>query len=152
MGINVSTTIEVCKDRSMPPDAQAGVGTSTDVVGLEVPMAAMDVRPIEVCCVPLVERALTDEQAEELAAAYKLLADPVRLRLLSLVATAPGGEVCACDLTEPLGRSQPTVSHHLGALTEAGLLEREKRGRWAFFRVVPERLAVLRDALGAGDS
>lgn len=111
-------------------------------------MAAMDVRPIEVCCVPLVERALTDAQAEELAAAYKLLADPVRLRLLSLVATAPGGEVCACDLPGPLDRSQPTISHHLSVLTEAGLLEREKRGRWAYFRVVPERLAVLRDALG----
>ena len=111
-------------------------------------MATLDVRPIETCCAPLVERALSEGQADELAAAFKLLADPIRLRLLSLVATAPGGEVCACDLTEPLGRSQPTVSHHLTALTEAGLLEREKRGRWAWFRVVPERLAVLRDALG----
>lgn len=110
-------------------------------------MATMDVKPIEACCVPLAERALTDDQAAELAAAFKLLADPVRLRLLSLVATAPGGEVCACDLTAPIGRSQPTVSHHLSALTDAGLLEREKRGRWAFFRVVPERLGVLRDAL-----
>ena len=80
---------------------------------------------------------------------FKLLADPVRLRLLSIVATAPTGEVCACDLTEPLDRSQPTVSHHLSALTDAGLLHREKRGRWAWYRVVPERLAVLRDALGA---
>lgn len=108
----------------------------------------MDVKVIEVCCAPLTDRALTEAQAEEMAAAFKLLADPVRLRLLSIVAAAPTGEVCACDLTEPLGRSQPTISHHLTALTEAGLLEREKRGRWAWFRVVPERLAVLRDALG----
>lgn len=111
-------------------------------------MATIDVKRVEVCCVPLVERALDPDQAEELAAAFKLLSDPVRLRLLSLIATAPGGEVCACDLTDPIGRSQPTVSHHLSALTEAGLLEREKRGRWAYFRAVPERLAVLRDALG----
>lgn len=114
-------------------------------------MAALDVKPIETCCQPLVERALSEDQATELAAAFKLLADPVRLRLLSIVATAPSGEVCACDLTDPLGRSQPTISHHLTALTEAGLLEREKRGRWAWFRIVPERLGVLRDALGAPD-
>jgi len=103
---------------------------------------------IEACCAPLTEDVLSPEEAEELASMFKLLADPVRLRLLSIVANAPTGEVCACDLTEPLDRSQPTVSHHLGTLTEAGLLEREKRGKWAWFRVVPERLAVLRAALG----
>lgn len=108
----------------------------------------MDVKVIEPCCAPVTDRALDEDQAAELAAAFKLLADPVRLRLLSIVATAEAGEVCACDLTEPLGRSQPTISHHLTALTEAGLLSREKRGRWAWFRVVPERLTVLRDALG----
>ena len=110
----------------------------------------MKVQTIEVCCAPLTADVLTEGQADELAAMFKLLADPVRLRLLSIVATAPAGEVCACDLTEPLDRSQPTVSHHLGALTEAGLLAREKRGKWAWYRVVPERLAVLRDAMGAG--
>jgi ArsR family transcriptional regulator, arsenate/arsenite/antimonite-responsive transcriptional repressor len=107
------------------------------------------VRTIEVCCVPLTQGVLSEDEAEELAAMFKLLADPVRLRLLSIVATAPAGEVCACDLTEPLDRSQPTVSHHLAALTDAGLLERDKRGKWAWYRVAPERLAVLRDALGA---
>jgi ArsR family transcriptional regulator, arsenate/arsenite/antimonite-responsive transcriptional repressor len=66
------------------------------------------------------------------------------------VASVPAGEACACDLVEPLGRSQPTVSHHLSVLTGAGLLSREQRGRWVYFRVVPERLAVLRDALGPG--
>ena len=70
-----------------------------------------------------------------------------RLRLLSLIANAPDGEMCACDVTAPVGRSQPTVSHHLSILTDAGLLAREQRGKWAWFRVVPERLSVLRDAL-----
>jgi ArsR family transcriptional regulator len=135
MSVNVSTSIEACN-------------RTIDAGRYVVAMAALDVKPIEVCCQPLVERALTEDQAAELAAAFKLLADPVRLRLLSIVATTPGGEVCACDLPAPLGRSQPTVSHHLSALTEAGLLEREKRGRWAWFRIVPERLDVLRAALG----
>jgi ArsR family transcriptional regulator, arsenate/arsenite/antimonite-responsive transcriptional repressor len=100
------------------------------------------------CCDPVLAAPLGPEQAVELAAAFRALADPVRLRLLGLVATAPDGEVCACDLVEPAGKSQPTVSHHLSVLTEAGLLEREKRGKWAWFRVVPERLEVLRAALG----
>lgn len=108
----------------------------------------MKVQAIEACCSPLTEDVLSAADAEELAAMFKLLADPVRLRLLSIVASAPAGEVCACDLTGPLDRSQPTISHHLSTLTEAGLLEREKRGKWAWFRVVPERLGVLRAALG----
>lgn len=88
-------------------------------------------------------------EAEELAAAFKALADPVRLRLLSMIAEAEGGEACVCDLVEPLDRSQPTVSHHLSVLVEAGLVEREKRGKWAWYRAVPERMAVLRAALRA---
>ena len=83
-----------------------------------------------------------------MAGAFKVLADPVRLRLLSLVAGAE--ELCACDLVAPPGRAQPTISHHLAVLTTACLLTREQRGRWAWYRVVPERLAVLRDALGNG--
>jgi ArsR family transcriptional regulator len=105
------------------------------------------VKTIEACCGPVLEASLDESHAEALAAAFKVIADPARLRLLSLIASAPTGEVCACDVVEPLGRSQPTVSHHLSVLTDAGLLEREKRGRWAWYRVVPERLAVLRDAL-----
>jgi ArsR family transcriptional regulator len=107
------------------------------------------VQTVELCCAPLTEDVLAEDEAVELAGMFKLLADPVRLRLLSMVANAPNGEACACDLTEPLGRSQPTVSHHLSALTDAGLLQREKRGKWSWFRVVPYRLAVLRDALGS---
>lgn len=108
----------------------------------------MEVREIVPCCEPVLASALAEDEAEDLASAFKVLADPTRLRLLSLVATAPGGEVCACDLVEPTGRSQPTVSHHLSVLREAGLIEREQRGRWAWFRVAPRRLEVLRDALG----
>ena len=99
------------------------------------------------CCEPVLAAALDDDEAVELAAAFKVLADPARLRLLSLIAAAGEGEACACNLVEPIGKSQPTVSHHLSVLTDAGLVTREKRGKWAWYRVVPERLAVLRDAL-----
>ena len=107
----------------------------------------MKVNQITVCCEPLLDAALSASEAEDLAGAFKVLADPVRLRVLSLVANAPDGELCACDLPALLDRKQPTVSHHLSILTDAGLLQREQRGRWAWFRVVPERLGVLRDAL-----
>jgi ArsR family transcriptional regulator len=107
----------------------------------------VEVKTIEACCSPVLASALDAAQADDLADAFKVLADPVRLRLLSMVANAPAGEACGCDLVEPLGRSQPTVSHHLGVLVDAGLLAREKRGRWAWYRVVPERLAVLQEAL-----
>ncbi len=107
----------------------------------------MDVRVIEPCCEPVLVEPLDHNEADELAAAFKVLADPVRLRLLSLVATAADGELCACDVVDMIGRSQPTVSHHLSILADAGLLAREQRGRWAYFRVDPDRVAVLRDAL-----
>ncbi len=109
----------------------------------------MDVKTIEACCEPVLSAALSDDEAADLAGAFKVLSDPVRLRLFSLVASAAGGEVCACDLVAPLGRSQPTVSHHLSVLYDAGLLDREKRGRWVYYRAVPGRLAVLQDALAA---
>ena len=112
-------------------------------------MILVEVKVIEACCSPVFDAALSPEQADDLAAAFKVLADPVRLRLLSLIASASDGEACVCDLTEPLERSQPTVSHHLSVLVDAGLVEREKRGKWAYFRAVPERLDVLRDALRA---
>jgi ArsR family transcriptional regulator len=95
------------------------------------------------------DEALGADEAAELAAAFKVLADPIRLRLLSLIAGADGG-MCTCDLVEPIGRSQPTISHHLSILTDAGLVERTQRGKWAWFTVVPERVSILRDALGAG--
>ena len=112
-------------------------------------MFLVEVKVIEACCSPVMDSTLSAEQADDLAAAFKVLADPVRLRLLSMIANASAGEACVCDLTEPLDRSQPTISHHLSVLVDAGLVEREKRGKWAYFRAVPARLDVLRDALKA---
>lgn len=100
-----------------------------------------------VCCGSVIEVPLDETAAEALAAAFAALADPARLRLLSLIGSAEGGEVCGCDLVEPIGRSQPTVSHHLKILFEAGLVTKEKRGVWVWYRVVPERLGELRAAL-----
>lgn len=98
------------------------------------------------CCPPLTG-SLSEQDAELAARAFAALADPARLRLLSLIASAEPGEACACDLVEPLGKSQPTVSHHLKVLHEAGLVTREKRGSWMWYSVVPERLAQLRAVL-----
>jgi ArsR family transcriptional regulator len=108
------------------------------------------VKIIETCCEPVLTEPIDADEAAELAGAFKLLADPVRLRILSLIANSSGGELCACDLPAIIGRSQPTVSHHLSLLTDAGLLSREQRGKWAWFRVEPDRVAVLRDALELG--
>jgi ArsR family transcriptional regulator len=114
-------------------------------------MTFMDVSSLraeqEPCCTPLLRVALDEEQAGELAEVMKALADPVRLRLVSIVATAESGEVCACDLPALVERSQPTVSHHLSLLVKAGVLDREQRGKWAWFRLRRERLAALADVL-----
>jgi ArsR family transcriptional regulator len=101
----------------------------------------------EACCPSVQAAPLSEAQAGELARTFAALGDPVRLRLLSLLASAPAGEVCACELVVPIGRSQPTVSHHLKVLTEAGLIAGDKRGRWVWYAVVPERMALLRGAL-----
>ncbi len=90
---------------------------------------------------------IDEATATELARGFHALADPARLRLLSLIADQPQGEVCACDLVEPIGKSQPTVSHHLKVLYEAGLVDKDKRGSWIWYRVIPERLEALREAL-----
>ena len=99
------------------------------------------------CCGPVRSFALDEEQADVLARSFAALADPIRLRLLAFIASA-ADEVCACDLVEPSGRSQPTVSHHMKILFDAGLVEREKRGLWVWYRAVPDRLDALRAALG----
>ena len=105
--------------------------------------------PIVDCCASVLRGPLGQDEAERLAAALKVVADPTRLRLLSLLASHPGGEACVCDLVTPLGLSQPTISHHLKVLHEAGLLARARRGTWVYYRLLPERLQPLRDALGA---
>ena len=108
------------------------------------------VQPIAVLtdtCTPLLQQPIDAGQAEQLAAALRVIADPARLRLLSLIQAQPDGEACVCHLTDPLGLSQPTVSHHLKVLLGAGLVEREQRGNWAYFRVREEPLAALRALL-----
>jgi ArsR family transcriptional regulator len=98
-------------------------------------------------CPPLLQEPLAARDAEQLAGVLKAVADPARLRLLSLIQAQPGHEACVCHLTGPLGLSQPTVSHHLKVLHRAGLVERDQRGSWAFFRVREEPLAALRELL-----
>jgi ArsR family transcriptional regulator len=102
------------------------------------------------CCPPLSTAPLSKADAEVLAGRLKALADPARLRLMSLVLAAEGGEGCICELTDPVGLSQPTVSHHMKVLVEAGLLQREKRGKWAYFRAVPGAMDALTAVLTTG--
>jgi ArsR family transcriptional regulator, arsenate/arsenite/antimonite-responsive transcriptional repressor len=99
------------------------------------------------CCAPLAAEVLGEADARTLSRQFAALADPVRLRLVSLLSTADGGAVCACDLVAPVGRSQPTVSHHLKVLSEAGLVISEKRGRNVWYAVVPAAVEALRAAL-----
>ena len=106
-------------------------------------------RADEGCCAAVLEAPLGESDAGELAQVFAALADPVRLRLLSLIAAA--GEVCACDLLAPLDRSQPTVSHHTKVLADAGLIVGEKRGRWVWWSIVPARVTDVRAALGTAE-
>jgi|SRR5689334_7550778 len=108
--------------------------------------------PVETvaCCSPLVSAALTEETAERIAPLLKAIADPVRLRLLSLVSAHEGGEACVCDLNDAFDLSQPTISHHLKVLHESGLLERNKRGVWVYYRVQREALNDLAALIGGG--
>jgi len=103
------------------------------------------------CCVPLHAGVLTDDEAEATAALFKALADPARVRIVNTLATSEGEPVCICHLIEPLGLSQPTVSHHMKRLLEAGLVEREQRGKWAYFALkadAVEKLALVADLKG----
>src|SRR5215207_4367765 len=105
-----------------------------------VRMTATPLTVLEDCCSPVLGQVLTATQAESLAGSLKAIADPVRLRLISLVAAHADREACVCDLTAPVGLAQPTVSHHLKILVDAGILTREQRGRWAYYRLVPDAL------------
>lgn len=98
------------------------------------------------CCAPILDSVLTAQDAEELAATVKALADPIRLRLVSIISAA--GEACACDFPDALGKSQPTISHHLSLLVNAGILHREQRGKWAWFQVDKVRMEAIRTAIG----
>lgn len=103
------------------------------------------------CCSPLVREPLTQDWAGDLAQMFKALADPVRLRLLSIVASHVGGQACVCEVTPAFDLSQPTISHHLRVLREAGLLECERRGTWVYYWVVPTALAQLSAVLGPAE-
>ena len=111
-----------------------------------LPMANLDA----ICCVPLTGDAIGIEDAEQLAHRFKALGDPTRVRLLSLIAAHDRREACICDLTEPVGLSQPTVSHHMKQLADAGLVTREQRGKWAYYRIVDDALASLAAAITPG--
>lgn len=99
------------------------------------------------CCAPVTGGVLAVEDAQQLARMFKALGDPTRVRLLSMIAAHTDGEACVCDLTEPVGLSQPTVSHHMKQLVDAGLVTREQRGRWAYYAIVPAVLSMLSAAL-----
>jgi ArsR family transcriptional regulator, arsenate/arsenite/antimonite-responsive transcriptional repressor len=114
-----------------------------------MPSALPVIQPADLaaCCSPVTAGIVSDEAAETLARMFKALGDPTRVKLLSMIAAAPEGEACICDMTEPVGLSQPTVSHHMKLLVEAGLATREQRGKWAYYRVVPAVLGSLAVAL-----
>ncbi|QXU53677.1 helix-turn-helix transcriptional regulator [Rhodococcus sp. LW-XY12] len=111
-------------------------------------MSNQDLAGDDACCSPLVRQPLTGDRAADLARMFKALGDPVRLRMLSLVASHAGGEACVCDIPGSFDLSQPTISHHLRVLREAALLECERRGTWVYYRVVPAALRQLSDVLG----
>jgi len=115
-----------------------------------VSKSVLSLTPVQAvaCCSPLTQEPLSHEQAERIAPLLKALADPVRLRLLSLVASHQDGEACVCDLNDAFDLSQPTISHHLKVLHEVGLLDRSKRGVWVYYRIRGEALADLGSLLG----
>ena len=114
------------------------------MVSMPKPLPLLDPLPTAAdCCSPLAQSALTAAEAKELASRVKALADPARLRLLSMLMASDGQEACTCDVTEPLGLSQPTVSHHFKVLAAAGLVVGERRGSWTYYRVVPEALTGI---------
>ena len=130
-GTELATDIEVCQYRCMSKSLPL-----LDPAGTA-------------CCPPLSVQPLSEEQAEQVAPLLKALAEPVRLRLMSLVASRQGGEACVCDLNDAFDLSQPTISHHLKVLHEAGLLDREKRGVWVYYRARTEALASLGAMIGS---
>jgi ArsR family transcriptional regulator len=111
--------------------------------------AAIEVAGPDRCCPSVLAATLDEDESAELARGFHALADPVRLRALSMLAASSAGEVCVCEFVGPLGRSQPTVSHHLKVLGEAGLVHGERRGRWVWYSLDRVRLAALRDAIDA---
>src|ERR1700744_2497878 len=134
-----------CRSPTLPPDIEA-----CQYRYMPNSLTVLDPDPVETvaCCAPLSAQPLSAEQAEQVAPLLKALADPVRLRLLSLVASHEGGEACICDLNDAFDLSQPTISHHMKVLHEAGLVDRDKRGVWVYYRIRPQALASLATLIG----
>ena len=130
-GTELATDIEACQYRRMSKS-----------------LPLLDLAGTAACCPPLSTEPLSAEQVGQVAPQLKALADPVRLRLMSLVASHPGGEACVCDLNDAFNLTQPTISHHLKVLHEAGLLDREKRGVWVYYRARTQALASLGALIG----
>lgn len=114
-----------------------------------VKAAAIPVIDNDACCPSVLAAPLDWDQAAELARGFAALGDPARLQILSILAASPGGEVCVCEFVEPLGKSQPTVSHHLKVLADVHLVEGDRRGKWVWYRIVPGRLETLQRALAS---
>lgn len=109
--------------------------------------SSIKLRSVDQCCPSVLAAPLDAAEAEELAAGFNALSDPVRLRVLSMLADAVDGEVCVCDFVDPLGKSQPTISHHMKVLSEAGLVTGDRRGKWVWYSLNRDRLAALRAAI-----
>jgi ArsR family transcriptional regulator len=114
--------------------------------------AVIDVVVPDDCCPSVLTAPLDDARAVELAKGFAALSDPARLRVISMLAAADSGEVCVCEFVEPLGKSQPTVSHHLKVLGDAGLVVGDRRGKWVWYSLVPERLQALQQAIATDQS
>jgi len=143
--------IEICQYRCMSKSFTVLDRTAADTCCAPGPQLTLPSQVGEqaLCCAPLSQMPLSAEQAEQVAPLLKALADPVRLRLMSLIASHDGGEACVCDLTDAFDLSQPTISHHLKVLHEAGLLAREKRGVWVYYRAQAAALASLGLLIGS---
>lgn len=128
-------------------DASTDVNTLGIVGGMRTSLPLLGPDVAGGCCAPVTAGVMEVEDAKRLARMFKALGDPTRVRLLSMIAAHPGAEACVCDLTEPVGLSQPTVSHHLKQLVDAGLVTRDQRGRWAYYALAPDTLAMLSSAL-----
>lgn len=144
--LDQSMSVNVWQDRVVPSPATSPATRPTTGPPLS-PAPSVVLDGLDGCCSPVTGGALGVDSAERLATVFKALGDPTRLRLLSLIAAQAGAEACICDLTAPVGLSQPTVSHHMKQLADAGLVVREQRGRWAFYRVVESTLGALSEAL-----
>jgi ArsR family transcriptional regulator, arsenate/arsenite/antimonite-responsive transcriptional repressor len=131
----------------LPPSLPRDIG-GCQYRRMSIPLTVLNPANTAACCSPLSAGPLSADQAEQVAPLLKALADPVRLRLMSLVASHEGGEACVCDLNDAFDLSQPTISHHLKVLHDAGLLDRDKRGVWVYYRARTDALASLGTLIG----